>query len=127
MLAMANFRTFLARPLVLLTALACAAGGSLAGPALDALDGRWTATQCDDPATGTWTVLGNQIQFFWPSDSANDALEDVVREDDITVETVVVSPDRMKGRRYRYSIVGEEVLIDDLTDGTQQVVRKCGK
>jgi len=120
---MGNLCTFM-RPFALLIALGC--GGALAGPALDALDGRWTPTRCDDPATGTWTVLGKQIQFFWPTDSANDALEDVVREDDATVETEVVSPDTMKGRRYRYHIVGDEVLIENLHDRTQQVVRKCG-
>lgn len=71
-------------------------------------------------------MLGNRIQFLWPTDRANDALEKVIREDDITVETEVVSPDRLKGRRFRYSIVGDQVLIESLDDGKQQLVRKCG-
>jgi len=124
---MRNLCTFVTRPLVLLAALSCAAAGALAGPALDALDGRWTVTSCDDPSTGTWTVLGNQIQFFWPTDSASDALEVVIREDTDVVETEVVSPDSLKGRRFRYSIVGDEVLIEDLHERKQQVVRRCGR
>jgi hypothetical protein len=122
-----SFRTLVKRPLVVLAALACAAAGVQAGPALDALDGRWTPTHCGDPATGTWTVLGNQIQFFWPTDSANDALEDVVREESDMVETEVVSPDNLRGRRYRYHLRGrDEVLIENLSNRTQQVVRRCG-
>ena len=70
----------------------------MAGQALDALDGRWTPTHCADPATGTWTVLGNRIQFFWPTDRVTDALEEVVREEPDVVETVVVSPELHKGR-----------------------------
>jgi hypothetical protein len=101
------------------------ADGATAGPALDALDGRWTSTLCDDPATGTWTVFGNRIQFFWPADRNSDALEEVVREEPDVVETVVVSPDATKGVRYRYSIVGDDVLIDNLSDGQQQVVHRC--
>jgi hypothetical protein len=110
--------------LALLLALGFA-GGAAAGPAVDALDGKWTPTTCADPATGTWTVFGNQIQFFWPMDRASDALEDVVREEPDVVETVVVSPDVMKGMRYRYSIVGDDVLIENLSDGKQQVVHRC--
>ena len=101
------------------------AGGAAAGPAVDALDGKWTPTNCADPATGTWTVFGNQIQFFWPMDRTSDALEEVVREEPDIVETVVVSPDAMKGVHYRYSIVGDDVLIENLADGKQQVVHRC--
>lgn len=108
-----------------LLVLVSAAGGVAAGQALDALDGRWTPTDCADPATGTWTVLGNRIQFFWPADRVSDALEEVVREEPDVVETVVVSPDAMKGVRYRYSIVGDDVLIDNLSNGQQQVVHRC--
>ena len=121
---MRNLCTFIARPLVLLVALGC--GAALAGPALDALDGRWTPTHCDDPATGIWTVFGNQIQFFWPSDKASDALEVVTREDTDVVETEIISPDNLKGRRFRYSIVGDQVLIEDLDERKQQIVRRCG-
>jgi hypothetical protein len=110
--------------LALLLALGLA-GAAAAGAAVDALDGKWTPTTCADPATGTWTVLGNQIQFFWPMDRASDALEEVVREEPDVVETVVVSPDTMKGVRYRYSIVGDDVLIENLADGKQQVVHRC--
>jgi hypothetical protein len=105
--------------------LAGAAEGAMAGPALDALDGRWTPTHCADPATGTWTVLGNRIRFFWPADRNSEALEEVVREDTDVVETVVVFPDNAKGERYRYSIVGDDVLIDNLSNGQQQVVHRC--
>jgi hypothetical protein len=115
----------LSRPVALLVALAAGTDGADAGTALDALDGKWTPTHCADPATGTWTVLGNKIQFYWPADRASDALEEVVREDPDVVETVVVSPDAIKGRRYRYSIVGEDVLIDSLSDGKQLVVHRC--
>jgi len=108
-----------------LLALAGAAGAAAAGQALDALDGRWTPTRCDDPATGTWTVFGDKIQFFWPADRVTDALEEVVREDSDAVETVVVSPDAMKGVHFRYSLVGDDVLIDNLSDGKQQVVHRC--
>jgi hypothetical protein len=101
------------------------ADAASAGAALDALDGRWTSTQCDDPATGTWTVFGNRIQFFWPTDRNSDALEEVMREDQDVVETVVVSPDAAKGVRYRYSIVGDDVLIDNLSNGQQHVVHRC--
>src|SRR5262245_33739719 len=111
--------------LVTLLVLLGAGGGAAAGQALDALDGRWTPTECADPATGTWTVLGNRIQFFWPADRVSDALEEVVREEPDVVETVVLSPDAMKGVRYRYSIVGDDVLIDNLSDGNQQVVHRC--
>jgi hypothetical protein len=109
----------------LLLILACAAGSASAGPTLDALDGRWTTTSCADPATGTWTVVGNQIQFFWPEDRNSDALEVVVHEEPDVVDTEVVSPDAMKGRRFRYSLVGDDVLIDSLSDGLQQVVHRC--
>ncbi len=115
----------LSRAVALLLALGGVTDGAGAGPALDALDGKWTPTHCADPATGTWTVLGNRIQFFWPADRASDALEEVVREGADVVETVVVSPDAIKGRRYRYSIVGEDVLIDSLSDGKQLVVHRC--
>lgn len=111
--------------LALLLALCSAAGGAAAGAALDSLEGRWTPTDCSSPATGTWTVFGNQIQFFWPMDRVTDALEDVVREDAGVVETVVVSPDAIKGTRYRYSIVGDDVLIEDLSNNRQQVVHRC--
>jgi hypothetical protein len=110
--------------LALLLALGLA-GGVAAGSTVDALDGKWTPTTCADPATGTWTVFGNRIQFFWPMDRASDALEEVVREEPDVVETVVVSPDVMKGVRYRYSIVGDDVLIESLADGKQQVVHRC--
>jgi hypothetical protein len=70
-------------------------------------------------------VFGNRIQFFWPMDRSSDALEEVVREDPDIVETVVVSPDAMKGVRYRYSIIGDDVLIENLSDGKQQVVHRC--
>jgi len=30
----------------------------------------------------------------------------------------------MKGGRYRYSVVGDDVLIDNLSDGSQQVVHR---
>src|SRR5262245_12354638 len=125
MSAMTRFSDFTRRALALLLALGCAAGGALAGPALDALDGKWTPTHCADPATGTWTVFGDKIQFFWPTDRNSDALEEVVHEDADVVETVVVSPDAMKDVRYRYSIVGDDVLIDNLSNGHQQVVHKC--
>lgn len=124
---MTTLRTFITRPLLLLATLVSAAGGALAGPALDALDGRWAITQCDDPSTGTWSVIGNQIQFFWPTDRASDALEVVTREEADTVETEVIAPDGLKGRRFRYSIVGDQVLIEDLDQRTQQVVRRCGR
>jgi hypothetical protein len=113
--------------LLLLAALACTAGSAGAGPALDALDGRWTTTDCNDPATGTWSVFGNQIQFFWPTDRGNDALETVISESDNVVETEVVSPDNLKGRRFRYRLRGrDEVLIEDLSRGRQVLVRRCG-
>jgi hypothetical protein len=105
--------------------LLLAGDGAIAGPGLDALDGRWTPTDCNDAATGTWTVLGNRIQFFWPMDRNSDALEEVVSEEQDVVETVVVSPDAAKGGRYRYSIVGDDVLIDNLSNGQQQVVHRC--
>jgi hypothetical protein len=113
------------RALVTLLVLLSAGGDAAAGQALDALDGRWTPTECADQATGTWTVLGNRIQFFWPADRMSDALEEVVREEPDVVETEVISPDAMKGARYRYSIVGDDVLIDNLSDGSQQVVHRC--
>ena len=122
---MARCRGFTPRACAVLLVLAGAADGAMAGPALDALDGRWTPTHCADPATGTWTVLGNRIQFFWPSDRNSDALEEVVREDPYVMETVVVSPDAAKGARYRYSIVGDDVLVDNLSNGQQQVVHRC--
>jgi hypothetical protein len=122
---MAKFRRFMRRAAAVLAISSCACGGAVAGAALDALDGKWTPTTCADPATGTWTVLGNQIQFFWPMDRASDALEEVVSEEPDVVETVVVSPDNMKGKRYRYSIVGEDVLVESLSDGRQQVVHRC--
>jgi hypothetical protein len=122
---MESLGRFAGRAIALALAVWCAPGGAGAGPALDALDGRWTPTHCADPATGTWTVLGNKIQFFWPADRASDALEEVVREDADVVDTVVVSPDAIKGKRYRYSIVGEDVLIDSLSDGKQLVVHRC--
>ena len=113
-------------PLALLVALGCTIAGAAAGPALDALEGRWTPTHCNDPATGTWSVFGNQIQFFWPADRANDALEDVTREEADVVETVVVSPDGLKGRRYRYTLRGrDEVLIENLSEDRQVLVRRC--
>ncbi len=118
-------RGFTPRACAALLLLAGAADGAIAGPALDALDGRWTPTNCADPAMGTWTVLGNRIQFFWPTDRNSDALEEVVREEPDVVETVVVSPDAMKGARYRYSIVGDDVLIDNLSNGQQQLVHRC--
>jgi hypothetical protein len=113
------------RAFAVLLAVAGAAGGGVAGQALDALEGRWTPTNCADPATGTWTVFGNKIEFFWPTDRITDALEEVVREDTDLVETVVVSPETMKGARFRYSIVGDDVLIDNISDGKQQVVHRC--
>jgi hypothetical protein len=122
---MARLDDVMGRAVALLLALGCVPGGADAGPALDALDGRWTVTHCADPATGTWTVLGNKIQFLWPKDRASDALEEVVSEVADVIETVVVSPDAIKGRRYRYSIVGEDVLIDSLSDGKQLVVHRC--
>jgi len=127
MLQMSRLRAFMPRALVLLIASGGVAGGALGGPALDALDGRWTPTDCSDPGTGTWTVLGNQVQFFWPTDPDSDALEVVTREDVDLVETEVVSPDRMKGRRYRYRIFGDQVLIEDLSENKQQLVRRCGR
>jgi hypothetical protein len=123
---MSSFRELMAKVFALLIASVCASG-VLAGPALDALDGRWSPTDCNDPGTGTWSVFGNQIQFFWPTDPDSDALEVVTREDSDVVETEVVSPDKMKGRRYRYQIVGDQVLIDDLSENKQQVVRRCGR
>jgi hypothetical protein len=122
---MTRCRGFAPTAFAVLLALGGAAGGAAAGQALDALDGRWTPTHCTDPATGTWTVFGNRIQFFWPSDRISDALEEVVREEPDVVETVVVSPDAAKGVRYRYSIVGDDVLIDNLSNGNQQVVHRC--
>jgi hypothetical protein len=122
---MMRCRALTRRTVAALLVSAGAADGVTAGTALDALDGRWTSTQCDDPATGTWTVLGNRIQFFWPTDRNSDALEQVVREDPDVVETVVVSPDAAKGVQYRYSIVGDDVLIDNLSNGQQQVVHRC--
>ena len=128
-MAMTRFDGLAPRAFALLLALAAATGaatgGAVAGQALDALDGRWTPTDCADPATGTWTVFGSKIQFFWPTDRVTDALEDVLREDTDEVETVVVSPDAMKGVHFRYSIVGDDVLIDNLSNGKQQVVHRC--
>jgi len=113
-------------PLLPLALLACTATRAVAGPALDALDGRWTPTDCNDPATGTWSVFGNQVQFFWPTDRGNDALETVIAESDNVVETEVVSPDNLKGRRFRYRLRGrDEVLIEDLSRGKQVLVRRC--
>ena len=121
-----RLRTFGTMPLALLVALGCTVAGAAAGPALDALEGRWTPTHCNDPATGTWSVFGNQIQFFWPTDPANDALEDVTREEADVVETVVASPDSLKGRRYRYTLRGrDEVLIENLSEQRQVLVRRC--
>jgi hypothetical protein len=124
---MARSRGSMPGALIMLLGLGCGAGGAIAGQSLEALDGRWTPTHCADPATGTWTVLGNRIQFFWPTDRITDALEEVVREEPDVVETVVVSPDAMKGGRYRYSIVGDDVLIDNLPNGAQQVVHRCSR
>ncbi len=58
------------------------------------------------------------------SDNSN-VLEEVVREDADVVETVVVSPDALKDMRFRYSIVGDDVPIDNLANGQQQVVHRC--
>jgi hypothetical protein len=121
-----RLRAFGTTPLALLVALGCAASGVAAGPALDALEGRWTPTDCSDPATGTWSVFGNQIQFFWPTDRANDALENVISESDNVVETEVVSPDRLKGKRFRYTLRGrDEVLILNVFDQKEVLVRRC--
>jgi hypothetical protein len=125
MVAMTGCRSLAPRVLAVLLMLAGAIAHAAAGQALHALDGRWTATHCADPATGTWTVFDNRIQFFWPTDRNSDALEEVVREEQDVVETVVVSPDAIKGARYRYSIVGDDVLIDNLSNGNQQVVHRC--
>lgn len=127
MTGMARLRKLGTMPLLLLGALGCTVGGAAAGPALDALDGRWTPTTCNDPAAGTWSVFDNQIQFFWPTDRANDALETVISESDNVVETEVVSPDNLKGRRFRYRLRGRnEVLIEDLSGGKEVLVRRCG-
>jgi hypothetical protein len=121
-----RLRAFGTTPLALLVALGCTVPGAAAGPALDALEGRWTPTHCNDPATGTWSVFDSKIQFFWPTDRANDALEDVTREGADVVETVVVSPDSLKGRRYRYTLRGrDEVLIENLSGGREVRVRRC--
>ena len=121
-----RLRAFGTTPLALLVALGCTVAGAAAGPALDALEGRWTPTHCNDPATGTWSVFGRQIQFFWPTDRANDALEDVTREAGNVVETEVVSPDSLKGRRFRYTLRGrDEVMIEILSEGRQVLVRRC--
>jgi hypothetical protein len=127
MTGMARLRKHGTMPLLLLVAFGCTAAGAAAGPALDALEGRWTPTDCSDPATGTWSVFGNQIQFFWPTDRANDALENVISETNNVVETEVVSPDRLKGRRFRYTLRGrDEVLILNVFDQKEVLVRRCG-
>jgi hypothetical protein len=123
-MTMTRFSSCTGRALALLMALFSVVGAA-AGPALDALEGRWTPTECSSPATGTWTVFDRKIQFFWPMDRVTDALEEVVREETDVVETVVVSPDSIKGTRYRYTIVGDDVLIENLSDGRQQVVHRC--
>jgi hypothetical protein len=72
-------------------------------------------------------VLGNQVQFFWPTDRASDALESVIVELDNVVETEVVSPDNLKGKRFRYRLQGrDEILIEDLSGGREVRVRRCG-
>ena len=114
--------------LVVLLAFGWTASGAAAGPTVDTLEGRWTPTDCSDPATGTWSVFGNQIQFFWPTSRANDALENVISESNNVVETEDVSPDSLKGRRYRYRLRGrDEVLIEDLNGGKAVAVRRCAE
>ena len=126
MIGTARVRKLGTMSFIVLLALGLAASGAAAGPAVDALEGRWTPTDCSDPATGTWSVFGNQIQFFWPTSRANDALENVISESDSVVETEVVSPDNLKGRRYRYRLRGpDEVLIEDLNGGKAVAVRRC--
>jgi len=126
MIGTARHRKLGTMPFVVLVAFGYAASGAAAGPALDALEGRWTPTHCNDPATGTWSVFGNQIQFFWPTDRANDALENVISESDDVVETEVVSPDRLKGKRFRYTLRGrDEVLILNVFDQKEVLVRRC--
>jgi hypothetical protein len=126
MMRTARLKRFGRTPVLLLLALGGSAAGAAAGQALDTLEGRWTPTSCDDPATGTWSVFGNQIQFFWPTDRGNDALENVISESGNVVETEVVSPDRLKGKRFRYTLRGrDEVTILSVLDQKQVLVRRC--
>jgi hypothetical protein len=122
---MIGFSNFLTRLLLLCAVSGVAAGGAVAGPALDRMDGRWSGTHCGDPNLGTWTVIGDQIQFHWPLNQEQRVLERVLREESDMIETEVVFPDSMRGTRYRYYVQADRVLIETVRTGSKVVVRRC--
>lgn len=111
----------LLRPAVAAACIAPSAPGTVAGPALDAMIGRWVSRSCYD--AGEWRVYGSEIEFAWPGRAVD--VERVLSESGNRVETVGIS--REIDARYTY-IVSEDrntAWIRNHRDDIDQIVRRC--
>jgi hypothetical protein len=98
------------------------AASAFAGPALDAMQGRWSARGCADP--GEWRVFGNEIEFQWPGRPLD--IERVLSETGNRIETVGISPE-INGYRYTYTVSadGNTVWIRNHRQNIDEVVTRC--
>jgi hypothetical protein len=90
----------LGRTALAATFLALSTVSAVAGPALDAMSGRWTSqSTCSNP--GEWRVFGNEIEFAWPGVPVD--VERVLSESGNRIETIGISP-QIDGNGYTYVI-----------------------
>ena len=92
------------------------------GKLLAQVDGKWSMSGCDSPAT--FTVKEAMLLQYWPS--AGLAEEKIVQVAANTVTTMVVSPASQRGKLFRYTPAGSRLDVEDVAAGRRQSLKKCG-
>jgi hypothetical protein len=91
---------------------------------LRTLEGRWTTNgDCSAGVSGRWSVAGDRIKFSWPG--STQSVERVTGRHDNVFDTETVSPPQEAGQRWSYEIQGDNVIIYDHQNNSQQVVSRC--
>jgi hypothetical protein len=87
------------RAAVTAACVALSTAGVFAGPALEAMTGRWMSqSTCSNP--GQWRVFGNEIEFAWPGSPVD--VERVLSESGNRVETNRHLPADQREQVYLY-------------------------
>lgn len=88
---------------------------------LQPIAGSWSEGDCNGAAT--WVVRYPGISIVWPKHGTFE--EKILDVSENGVITVVVSPDKYKGRLYLYQIGNDSLELSEVNSGRRGVMKRC--
>ena len=89
---------------------------------LKPVNGKWSSGDCQ--GAPTYSVKDPIISVFWPKHGTfEEKVLDVSSEGNLI--TTVISPEKYKGRLYRYQVNGSTLELSEVSSGRSEVMKRC--